>query len=170
MPTNQERLFHGQGAGGDLKVVETEIGRIGGLICWENQMPLARYAIEKQAPDIWLAPTADFEDGWQAFARAISIESGAFVVTSPVFMRPSDFPKDFPIPAPDDFSYDGGSAIVAPGGAVIAGPLRGEEGLVVADCDLSQVLRHRRGFDVSGHYAREEVLLPEISSWPVSPA
>src|SRR5215210_1903786 len=83
MPTHHERLFHGIGAGDDLQVADTPIGRVGGLICWENRMPLARYSVYKLGPQIWLAPTADDSDGWLATVRHIAIESGAFVVSAP---------------------------------------------------------------------------------------
>ena len=80
MPTQHERLFHGIGPGDDLRVTDTPAGRVGGLICWENRMPLARYAVYRQGPQIWVAPTADDSDGWVAHMRAIAIESGAYVV------------------------------------------------------------------------------------------
>ena len=83
MPTHHERLFHGVGKGDDLQVVDTPVGRIGGLICWENRMPLARYAVYRGGPQIWVAPTADDDDAWLASMRHIAIESGAFVVSVP---------------------------------------------------------------------------------------
>ena len=86
MPTQHERLFHGIGAGDDLGVVETPLGRVGGLICWENRMPLARYAVYRGGPQIWVAPTADDSDGWLATVRHIAIESGAFVVSVPQYI------------------------------------------------------------------------------------
>ena len=97
MPTQQERLFHGIGAGDDLAPVETPLGRIGGLICWENRMPLARWAVYQGTPQIWCAPTADDSDGWLATARHIAIESGAFVVSVPQYIPGSAFPEDFPV-------------------------------------------------------------------------
>ena len=100
MPTMHERMFHGIGDGDDLTVVDTSVGRVGGLVCWENRMPLARYALYRQAPQVWVAPTADTGDGWQALVRAIAIESGAFVVGAPQFTRASDYPADFPVPLP----------------------------------------------------------------------
>jgi nitrilase len=162
MPTHHERLFHGIGAGDDLAVVETPLGRVGGLICWENRMPLARYALYRQGPQIWVAPTADDEDGWLASMRHIAIESGAFVVSVPQYIPRSAFPDDFPVELPDKEVFgNGGAAIVEPGdGEVIAGPLYGEEGMVVADCDLHAGLHAKRFFDAVGHYGREEVLLP----------
>jgi nitrilase len=172
MPTQHERLFHGIGAGDDLRVVDTAAGRVGGLICWENRMPLARYALYKQGPQIWVAPTADDSDGWVAHMRAIAIESGAFVVSAPQYIPRSAFPDDFPVALPDHEVFGrGGAAIVEPTwGGIVAGPLYGEEGIVVFDCDLRAGLHAKRWFDAVGHYSREDVLgngaLPE----PVAPA
>src|ERR671921_2411170 len=101
MPTHQERLFHGIGAGDDLRVVETPAGRVGGLICWENRMPLARYALYRQGVQVSAAPTADDSDGWIAHMRAIAIESGAFVVAVPQFIPRAAFPDDFPLKLPE---------------------------------------------------------------------
>src|SRR4051795_8857461 len=98
MPTHHERLFHGIGAGDDLGVVDSPVGRLGGLICWENRMPLARWAIYRGGPQLWVAPTADTSDGWQATMRHIAIESGAFVVAAPQYIPASAFPYDFPLP------------------------------------------------------------------------
>src|SRR3954451_13096852 len=131
MPTMHERLFHGVGAGDDLHVAETPLGRVGGLICWENRMPLARYALYKQGVQIWVAPTADDSDGWIAHMRHVAIESGAFVVSAPQYIPASAFPGDFPVPLPEgkDVFGRGGAAICEPGsGDVIAGPLYDEEG------------------------------------------
>jgi len=164
MPTQHERLFHGIGAGDDLRVVDTAAGRIGGLICWENRMPLARYAVYRGGPQIWIAPTADDTDGWIASMRHIAIESGAFVVSAPQYIPAAAFPEDFPVPLPDDAAVfgRGGAAICEPDdGEVIAGPLYDQEGIVVADCDLRVGLRAKRWFDAAGHYSREEVLLPK---------
>jgi predicted amidohydrolase len=163
MPTHHERLFHGIGAGDDLAVAETEVGRVGGLICWENRMPLARYAVYRLGPQIWVAPTADDSDGWLATVRHIAIESGAFVVSAPQFIPRSAFPADFPVPLPEQEVFGrGGAAIIEPTwGNVIAGPLYDREGIVSADCDLRAGLHAKRWFDAVGHYAREEVLVPQ---------
>jgi nitrilase len=160
MPTMHERLFHGIGAGDDLDVIPTAAGRIGGLICWENRMPLARYAVYRGGPQIWVAPTADDSDGWLASMRHVAIESGAFVVSVPQYIPASAFPADFPVPLPEGKGVfgNGGAAIVEPTtGKVIAGPLHGEEGMVVADCDLRDCLVAKRWFDAVGHYSREDV-------------
>ncbi|HWL66116.1 MAG TPA: carbon-nitrogen hydrolase family protein [Actinomycetota bacterium] len=156
VPTMQERLFHGPGDGTDLDVVETDLGRIGGLICWENRMPLARYELYSKGVQIWLAPTADDSDGWLATVRHIAIESGAFVISVPQYIERSAFPDDFPVPLPDDEVFGrGGAAIIEPrGGEVIAGPLYDAEGIVTAEIDLKRGLSAKRWFDVVGHYKR----------------
>lgn len=161
MPTMHERLFHGIGTGGDLDPVDTSIGRIGGLICWENRMPLARWAVYRGGPQIWIAPTADDSDGWLASMRHIAIESGAFVVSAPQFIPRAAFPDDFPAKLPTDRHVfgRGGAAIVEPTwGDVIAGPLYDQEGIVAADCDLRAGLHAKRWFDAVGHYGRQDVL------------
>jgi nitrilase len=161
MPTQHERLFHGVGAGDDLSVVDTPVGRIGGLICWENRMPLARWALYQAGPQIWAAPTADDSDGWLASMRHIAIESGAFVVSVPQYIPASAFPADFPVPLPEgkDVFGRGGAVICEPrSGAVVAGPLYDREGIVVADCDLSRGLVAKRLFDAAGHYSRTDAL------------
>lgn len=172
MPTHHEKLFHGIGAGDDLDVTETPLGRIGGLICWENRMPLARYTVYKGGPQIWIAPTADDSELWLASMRHIAVESGAFVVSAPQFIPASAFPEDFPVPLPEgrEVLGNGGAAIVEPDeGEIIAGPLWGEEGIVVADCDLRAGLHAKRWFDAVGHYSREDVLLPARAQKPVEP-
>jgi len=169
MPTHQERLFHGFGRGDDLGVVDTAAGRIGGLICWENRMPLARYAVYRRGPQIWCAPTADDSDGWQATMRHIAIESGAFVVGVPQYIPASAFPDDFPVPLPEGGATlgRGGAVIVDPAwGEVIAGPLYDAEGILVADCDLRRGLHAKRWFDAVGHYSRGELLEPLVEADP----
>jgi predicted amidohydrolase len=149
MPTMQERVFHG----------------VGGLICWENRMPLARWAVYQGGPQIWIAPTADDSGGWLASMQHIAIESGAFVVSVPQYIPRSAFPDDFPLPLPDQEVFcRGGAAIAEPTwGKVIAGPLYDEEGIVVADCDLREGLHAKRWFDAVGHYSRADVLAPSPS-------
>jgi nitrilase len=162
MPTQHERLFHGIGAGDDLSVVQVAGARVGGLICWENRMPLARYAMYREGPQIWVAPTADDSDGWLASMRHIAIESGAFVVSVPQFIPSAAFPDDFPVPVPRDREIfgRGGAAVIEPTwGEVVAGPLYNEEGMLVVDCDLRRGLHAKRWFDSVGHYSREDALV-----------
>jgi predicted amidohydrolase len=168
MPTMHERLFHGVGSGDDLEPIDTPLGRVGGLICWENRMPLARWAVYRGGPQIWVAPTADDSDGWQATVRHLAIESGAFVVSVPQYIPRAAFPDDFPIELPDRDVYgNGGAVIVEPTwGNVLAGPLYGEEGIVVADCDLREGLHAKRWFDAVGHYSREDVLARWLPAEP----
>ena len=161
MPTMHERLFHGVGSGQDLTVTETPVGRIGGLICWENRMPLARYELYRQGVQIWTAPTADDSEGWISSMSHIAIEAGAFVVSCPQYIPRSAFPDDFPVPLPEDDEVlgRGGAAIFEPiQGRAIAGPLYDEEGIVTADIDLGRTMTAKRWFDVVGHYSREDVL------------
>jgi predicted amidohydrolase len=162
MPTQHERLFHGIGAGTDLQPVDTALGKIGGLICWENRMPLARWAVYQSGPQIWVAPTADDSDGWLASMRHIAIESGAYVVSVPQYIPGSAFPADFPVAIDADTVYGrGGAAIIEPTwGDVIAGPVYDAETVLVADCDLSAGLHAKRWFDAVGHYSRTDVLSP----------
>jgi predicted amidohydrolase len=169
MPTMHERVFHGVGAGDDLGVVELGNGaRAGGLICWENRMPVARWRVYQGGPQIWLAPTADDSDSWIASMRHIAIEAGAFVVSAPQFIPASAFPDDFPLALPDgvDNFGRGGACIVSPRGEVIAGPRYDAEEIVVADCDLRDALHAKRYFDVAGHYSRADVLVPGLRAAP----
>jgi nitrilase len=166
MPTHHERLFHGIGAGDDLAVVQAAHARVGGLICWENRMPLARYGVYRGGPQIWVAPTADDSDGWLASMRHIAIESGAFVVSVPQYIPAAAFPADFPVPLPGgkEVFGRGGAAVIEPTwGEVIAGPLYGEEGMLLADCDLRRGLHAKRWFDAVGHYSRADVLAADGS-------
>jgi nitrilase len=168
MPTMHERVFHGIGAGDDLRVVDVPgVGRVGGLICWENRMPLARWALYQGGPQIWVAPTADDSDGWQASMRHIAIEAGAFVISVPQYLPRSAFPDDFPADIGDaDCLGRGGAVVIDPMGTVIGGPLYDEEGMVVADCDLRVGLRAKRWFDSVGHYSRPDLFPPSATAAP----
>jgi predicted amidohydrolase len=164
MPTMHERVFHGVGAGDDFDVADLPgVGRVGGLVCWENRMPLARWRVYQGGPQIWVAPTADDSDGWIASMRHIAIEAGAFVASAPQYIPASAFPEDFPLPLPDgtDVFGRGGACVVSPTGEVIAGPTYDEETIVFADCDLREALHSKRYFDVAGHYGRADVLRPQ---------
>ena len=121
MPTQHERLFHGVGAGDDLAVTETPVGRIGGLICWENRMPLARWRVYQGGPQLWVAPTADDSDGWLASMRHIAIESGAYVISVPQYIPAAAFPDDFPVPLPED------REVFGRGGAAVCEPSAGRD-------------------------------------------
>src|SRR5438128_6973290 len=116
MPTHHERLFHGFGRGDDLQVTDTRVGRIGGLICWENYMPLARYALYRGGPQIWLAPTMDDRSVWTGLMQTIAMESGAWVVGVCGYSRLSDYPDELVAMATDgpEELTRGGTLVVAP--------------------------------------------------------
>jgi nitrilase len=161
VPTNHERLVWGPGDGGGLRAVETGLGRLGGLICWENYMPLARFALYESGVEIYVAATADDSDAWQATLVHIARESRAFVVAPSHFQRSSAYPDDFPLReelADVDVIGRGGSAILGPDGAYLAGPLFGEEGILYAELDPTRLAEERQRFDPAGHYHRPDVL------------
>ncbi len=158
VPTNHERLVWGQGDGRGLQAIETPLGRVGGLICWENQMPLARFALYESGVEIYLAPTADDSDAWHDSLRHIARESRAFVVSPCVFQRASSYPDDVPLADGPELLGRGGSAILAPDGTYLAGPLWDEEGVLVAELDPERLYAERQRFDPAGHYHRPDVL------------
>lgn len=161
VPTGAERLLWGQGDGSSLTVIETPFGRIGGLICWENYMPLARMAMYAQGIDILITPTADARDTWQATLRHIACEGRCFVVSSNMFVTKDSYPAD--LACYDDIGTDpeilcrGGSAIVGPLGEYVVEPLYNQEGILTATLDMAQVAQSRFDFDVTGHYSRPDV-------------
>jgi nitrilase len=160
-PTGAERLVWGEGDGSDLAVLDTEVGQVGGLICWENYMPLARMALYAKGVEIYLAPTADSRDTWQATLRHIACEGRCFVLGCNQFVRKDMLPEDLAeideLQDQPDVMCRGGSAIVSPMGEVIAGPLYDREGMLFAELDRSQIVRGKVDFDVVGHYARPDV-------------
>jgi nitrilase len=161
VPTNHERLIWGQGDGRGLNAVETGFGRIGGLICWENYMPLARVALYDSGVEIYVASTADDGDAWQPTLVHIARESRAYVVAPAHFQRESAYPADFPLRAEIEGAGTighGGSAILAPDGSYLAGPLYDEEGILYAELDPARLLSERQRFDPVGHYSRPDVL------------
>jgi nitrilase len=161
VPTNHERLVWGQGDGRGLHAVETGFGRIGGLICWENYMPLARFALYESGVEIYIASTADDGDAWQATLVHIARESRAYVVSPCHFQRASSYPADFPLASELEGAGllgRGGSAILAPDGSYLAGPLYDDEGILYAELDPSTLLAERQRFDPVGHYNRPDVL------------
>jgi nitrilase len=161
VPTNHERLVWGQGDGRGLRAVETPLGRIGGLICWENYMPLARFSLYESGVEIYVASTADDGDSWQATLTHIALESRAFVIAPCHFQRAASYPQEFPLRAlleGRDMLGRGGSAILSPDGSYLAGPLYDEEGILYAELDPNVLLQARQRFDAAGHYHRPDVL------------
>jgi nitrilase len=157
MPTNHERLVWGLGDGGGLEAVETDLGRVGGLICWENLMPLARFALYETGVEIYLAPTADDSEQWHDSIRHIARESRAFVLSCCVFQRASSYPDDVPLADGDELMGRGGSAILGPDGSYLAGPAWDEEAILYAELDPQRLYEERQRFDPAGHYHRPDV-------------
>ena len=171
VPTNHERLVWGQGDGHGLRAIETDLGRLGGLICWENYMPLARFSLYESGIEIYVASTADDSDGWQATLKHIALESRSFVIAPCHFQRASSYPDDFPLRAlleGRDQLGRGGSAILAPDGSYLAGPLYGQEGILYAELDPDVLVQARQRFDPAGHYHRPDVLRLTVS--PLEPS
>jgi nitrilase len=161
VPTNHERLIWGQGDGNGLHSAATSVGRVGGLICWENYMPLARFALYDSGIEVYLAPTADDGDPWQSTLVHIARESRAYVISPCHFQRTAAYPADFPLRSELDgveVIGRGGSAILGPDGAYLAGPLYDEEAILYAELDLDRLLAERQRFDPVGHYHRPDVL------------
>ncbi len=162
MPTNHERLVWGLGDGKGLETVKTDLGKVGGLICWENLMPLARAALYEDGVEIYLAPTADDSEEWHDSMKHIARESRAFVLSCCVFQRASSYPHDVPLADGDELVGRGGSAILGPDGSYLAGPLWNEEGILYAELDPQQLYKARQRFDPAGHYSRPDLLRLEI--------
>jgi nitrilase len=161
VPTNHERLVWGPGDGGGLEAIETPLGRLGGLICWENYMPLARFALYESGVEIYVASTADDGEAWQATLVHIARESRAFVIAPSHFQRAASYPDDFPLRGlleGLDVIGRGGSAILAPDGSYLAGPAYDDEAILYAELDPAQLAGARQRFDPAGHYHRPDVL------------
>ncbi len=174
MPTNPERMVWGNGDASGLRAIDTPVGRVGVLICWENYMPLARYALYADGIDVLVAPTWDSGDGWIGTMQHIAREGRCFVVSCGTALEASELPADFPsrdqlFPDPKEWVNDGDSVIVAPGGKIIAGPMRRERGLLFGDIDRRAVVGARRALDVAGHYARSDVFQLHVHRAPLPP-
>jgi nitrilase len=172
MPTAMERLIWGFGDGSTLPVFDTEIGKIGSVICWENYMPMLRMAMYQKGIQLYCAPTADDSDDWVASMRHIAREGRCYVLSSCQYMTRGDFPDDHhPIQgeAPDTIIMRGGSMIVNPLGEIIAGPIYDGEDIVYADLDLREIIRGKYDFDVVGHYARPDVFLLKVDEGKKQP-
>ncbi|WP_372839013.1 carbon-nitrogen hydrolase family protein [Phaeovulum sp.] len=171
MPTNPERMVWGFGDASGLRAVKTPIGRVGGLICWENFMPLARYALYGQGLEVLVAPTNDSGDGWIGSLQHIAREGRCWVLGAGNVLRVSDLPADFPdkerlYPDAEEWMNGGDSVVIAPGGEIVAGPMRKEVGLLEADIDLDRIVKSRRPFDVAGHYSRPDIFTLEVNNRP----
>lgn len=160
MPTAAERLVWGQGDGSTMPVLETPLGRLGAVICWENYMPLLRTSMYAKGIQLYCAPTADARDTWIASMQHIACEGRCFVLSAGQFARRSDYPDDYPIDGnhqPDDVLCRGASMIVSPLGEIVAGPQIDGEAILHAEIDLGQIAEGKYDFDAVGHYARPDV-------------
>ncbi len=175
MPTNPERMIWGFGDGSGLNVVETAVGRIGALICWENYMPLARYALYAQNIDIYVAPTWDSGDTWLATMQHVAREGGCWVIGCATALEVSDIPNDIPyrdelFPNQNEWVNQGDAVVYAPFGGRLAGPMRKEKGFLFAEIDVAAAKASRRKFDASGHYARPDVFSLHVNREAQAPA
>jgi nitrilase len=169
-PTGMERLIWGEGDGSTLPVFDTPFGKIGGLICWENYMPLARTAMYAKGVQIYLAPTADDREVWQSTLRHIALEGRCFVLSCNQYVTKDMYPAD--LACSDDLESEpelmskGGSAVVGPLGQYIVEPVSGREEIIMADLDMGLIAESRLDFDVVGHYARPDVFQLLVNEEP----
>lgn len=169
MPTNPERMVWGFGDATGLKVVDSSAGRIGSLLCWENFMPLARYALYSQGIEIYIAPTYDSGDSWITSMQHIAREGCCWVVGCGNLMKGSDIPDDLPgkdclYPDVDEWINPGDSIVIAPGGEIVAGPMTRESGILYHKLDLEKVAEAKRAFDVTGHYSRPDIFQLHVNT------
>jgi nitrilase len=167
-PTGLERYVWAESDGRTLVSFDTELGKIGGLICWENYMPLARMAMYQKGVEIYLAPTADARETWQSTMQHIALEGRCFVLAANQFVKKSDYPAHYLPNLADepDVMSAGGSVILSPMGDVLAGPLWNAEGLLTADLDFSVLAKSKLDFDVVGHYSRNDVFNFSVINQP----
>jgi nitrilase len=179
VPTGAERTVWGMGDGSTLRVVDTGLARIGGLTCWENYMPLARFHLYAQGVEVWIAPTLALGDGWTATMRHLARENRMFVMGVNPVLHADQIPVGFPgrdrLFAPGylerngPWLEEGNTVIVSPDGTVIAGPVRQREETLIADLNLRTVAVQRRHMDPAGHYNRPDVFRLHVDTRPRPP-
>jgi len=167
-PTGTERLVWNEASGETLVSFKTKLGKIGGLICWENYMPLARMAMYRKGVEIYIAPTADSRDEWTATMKHIALEGRCFVLGCNQYFTKSMYPKKYRhliTNEPEDLCR-GGSIIVSPLGKVLAGPLFDMSGIIEAELNLEEISMSKLDFDVVGHYARNDIFSFDVKDQP----
>jgi nitrilase len=174
MPTNPERMVWGLGDASGLRVVDTPCGRVGTLLCWENYMPLARYALYAQGVEIYVAPTYDSGEGWIGTMQHIAREGCCWVIGAGFALKTSEIPESFPdrdrlFPDSEEWINPGDSVVVAPWGKIAGGPLSRQAGILYAEIDVARCAVARRTLDVAGHYARPDVFDLHVKRSPRHP-
>lgn len=172
MPTAAERLIWGFGDGSTLPTFETDVGRVGSVICWENYMPMLRTAMYAQGVQIYCAPTADDRDTWVSTMRHIALEGRCYVLSACQYIKRGAFPDDIPNAfgdEPDTVLMRGGSMIVGPLGEILAGPDYEGETILFADVDMEDIVRGKYDFDAVGHYSRPDVFRLTVDTAPKNP-
>lgn len=167
-PTGQERVIWREASGESLVSFDTPIGKLGGLICWENYMPLARMAMYQQGVEVYIAPTADSRDHWTATMQHIALEGRCFVLGCNQYFTRSMYPESYQhlVATEPENLCRGGSIIVAPSGEILAGPLFDTNGILMAELDLAGIVANKLDFDVVGHYARPDIFELKVNGQP----
>lgn len=169
-PTAAERLIWGEGDGTTLTSFDTALGKIGGLVCWENYMPQARMAMYNKGVQIYLAPTADSRDQWQHTMIHTALEGRCYVLGCNQFVTKAMYPKNLvgieDLESQPDIMCKGGSVIVSPLGEVLAGPLWNKEGILTAEISIDEVVKSKLDFDVIGHYSRNDIFNLSVKDQP----
>lgn len=167
-PTGQERVIWAESDGSSLVTFHTPIGKMGGLICWENLMPFARVSMYQKGVQIYIAPTADSRTTWTASMQHIAMEGKCFVLGCNQFFQKSMYPKKYQhfIKSEKENICTGGSIIVDPQGQIIAGPLFDKSGILIAEIDLDKTISSKLDFDAMGHYSRNDIFKFKVKHQP----
>jgi nitrilase len=167
-PTGTERIVWSEAAGDSLVTFQTSIGKLGGLICWENYMPLARVSMYRKGVEIYIAPTADAREEWTVTMRHIALEGRCFVLGCNQFFTKSMYPEQYHELVQDEPENmcRGGSIIVSPSGKILGGPLFDKAGAIITEIDLDEVQMGKLDFDPVGHYARNDIFHFDVPDQP----
>jgi len=167
-PTGTERVIWAEDDGSALVTFDTSIGKMGGLICWENYMPLARMSMYQKGVQIYVAPTADSRKEWTSTMKHIALEGRCFVLASNQYFKVEHYPEEYRslVQGVSSDFCEGGSLIVSPFGEILAGPLFGVEGVLTAELDLEQIQQSKLDFDPVGHYHRPDIFQLEVKGQP----
>jgi nitrilase len=172
MPTGTERLIWGFGDGSTIGTAESRAGRVGAVICWENYMPALRQAMYAQGVELYCAPTADDRPSWIASMTHVALEGRVFVLTACQAIRAGEYPASYQEELGEDpasYLMRGGSAIIAPDGQILAGPVFDDEAILEAEVDLGEIARGHLDMDAVGHYSRPDVFELRVNTRRQSP-